>query len=375
MSEPGQVSTEVAAATLACLPKMTPSRLTALVEHFGDPRRALHAVRAGRAVDALIGDTDLGPRARAHRHALGREWSARADPAPVGRYLQRRGTRVWLAGTPEYPITDDVPDRPAILLAEGSHTEALGSPRVAIVGTRAATPHGLADAYELGAFCGAAGITVVSGMAIGIDGAAHDGVLRGGGRAVGVVATGLDIEYPRRHRNLYRSVRDHGLVLGETGFGVRPVPGRFPVRNRIIAALADVVIVVEATITGGARITAQFALDYGRTVLAVPGSRRNAAAAGTNALIADGAHPLVDWDDVLVALGMSPAARRARATATRATPGPAGTALLRARGGEAATGAQLVDRPGLRAERAAAAIVELERLGWLERSQGALWPR
>jgi DNA processing protein len=369
------VNSEVAAATLACLPKMTPSRLTALVEHFGDPRRALHAVRTGRAAEALAGDPELGPRARAHRHALAREWSARADPAPVGRYLRRRGTRVWLAGTPEYPIADDVPDRPAVLLAEGASIDALGAPRVAIVGTRAATPHGLADARERGAFCGAAGITVVSGMAIGIDGAAHDGVLGAGGCAVGVVATGLDIEYPRRHVALYRRVRASGLVVGETGFGVRPIPGRFPVSNRIIAALAHVVVVVEATITGGARITAQFALDYGRPVLAVPGSRRNPAAAGTNALIADGAHPLVEWDDVLVALGLSPAARDARVTTVRAAPGPDGAVVLRALGGEAATADQLLSRTGLSPERAAAAIVELERSGWLERSQGALWPR
>ncbi len=128
-------------------------------------------------------------------------------------------------------------------------------PRVAIVGTRAATHHGLEDARELGGFLARAGVTVVSGLAIGIDGAAHEGALDAGGLVVGVVATGLDIEYPRRHRALYKRVREAGVVVTEHGYGVPPHPPRFPFRNRIIAALADFVVVVEATATGGARIT------------------------------------------------------------------------------------------------------------------------
>ena len=114
-------------------------------------------------------------------------------------------------------------------------------------------------------------MTVVSGLAIGIDGAAHEGALDAGGLAVGVVATGLDVTYPRRHRALYARVREHGLVVGEHGYGVQPSRERFPVRNRIIAALADVVVVVEATATGGARITAGYAAEYGRDVFALPG--------------------------------------------------------------------------------------------------------
>src|SRR5581483_1980523 len=250
----------------------------------------------------------------------------------------------------------------------------LALPRVAVVGTRGASPHGLADARELGAFLAGAGVTVVSGMAIGIDGAAHEGALGAGGLTVGVVATGLDIEYPRRHRALYDRVRRAGLVLGETGYGVQPHPGRFPVRNRIIAALAEVVVVVEATLHGGARITAQFALEYGRSVLAVPGSRRNPAAAGTNALIADGAHPLVDWSDVLLSLGLSAGA--ARATRARARPAPArdGSAVLHVLGGEPATPDQLASRTGLAIDRVVVALVELERAGWVERAPARCGP-
>jgi DNA processing protein len=369
-----EISAELAGATLACLPGITPARLRALVDHFGSPCRALSAVRSGRAAEAPLG-AHPGSAAAARITELAHDWQRLADPALLTRSLQRRGTMVWTESSPAYPIPDTVPDRPAVLLAEGRRPEALLARRVSVVGTRAASPHGLADARDLGAFLADAGITVVSGMAIGIDAAAHDGALHAGGLAVGVVATGLDIEYPRRHRTLYERVRASGVVLGETGFGVGPHPGRFPVRNRIIAALADVVVVVEATAHGGARITAQFALDYGRVVLAVPGSRRNPAAAGTNELIADGAHPLVDWSDVLVALGLTAGAARAARAPMRPTPNADGAAVLRALAGEPATPDQLGSRADLTPDRVAVAVFELERAGWVERFQGAIWPR
>jgi hypothetical protein len=113
----------------------------------------------------------------------------------------------------------------------GDRADALDAPRVAIVGTRAATPMGIADAREIAAFCAGAGITVISGLAIGIDGAAHEGALDAGGLTVGVVATGLDVVYPRRHERLYARVREQGLIVGENGYGTQPLPRRFPVRN------------------------------------------------------------------------------------------------------------------------------------------------
>jgi DNA processing protein len=364
---------ELAAATLIQLPKMSPPRLRALVDHFGDPRAAFDAVLDGFAADALTPGPP-GSAAERRRWQLAVLWRDRADPASMARRLSKRGTEVWLDGGPSYPITEPVPDRPVALLAEGCRPDVLSGPRVAVVGTRSATPHGLADARELGAFLAGANVTVVSGMAIGIDGAAHDGALGAGGAVAGVIATGLDIEYPRRHTTLYDRVRRSGIVLGESAFGTRPDPGRFPVRNRIIAALADIVVVIEATIKGGARITAQYALDYGRTVMAVPGSRRNIAAEGTNALIADGAHPLTDWSDVLIGLGLSAATIR-RGAPSRPAPGADGAALLRALGGEAASADQLASRAGLPPDRVACALAELERSGWVERAQGAVWPR
>jgi DNA processing protein len=367
------VPDKVAAATLACLPEMTPRRLRALLHAAGGPGAALELVRSGDCVDAIPVRT---ARERERVPQIARRWRERASPSAIARLLARRGTHVWIDGDADYPIVDEVPDRPAVLLGEGRAPGALAAPRVAVVGTRAATPHGIGDARELGEALSAAGITTVSGLAIGIDGAAHEGVLAAGGGTIGVVATGLDITYPRRHAVLSDRVRESGLVISEQGFGVGPRPGLFPVRNRIIAALADVVVVVEATIGGGARITAQYALDYGRTVLAVPGSRRNPSAAGANALIADGAHPLLDWGDVLVALGMSPAAARTRVPAPpRPSPSTDGKALLAALGGECATADELSSRTRMPPERVALAIIELERSAWIERARGAIWPR
>ena len=353
---------ELAGVTLACLPGMTPNRLRTLFDEFGGPERGLRGV--------LDGDADLLLAADLRR------WRAAVDMESMASLVERRRTRVYLDGDPSYPIIDAVPDRPAVLLAEGEHDAAFRAPRVAIVGTRAATPHGLADAEELGAFLGAAGITVVSGLAIGIDGAAHRGAIAAGGRAVGVVATGLDITYPRRHVTLFDRVRASGLLVGEQGFGVRPLPGRFPVRNRIIAALADAVVVVEATRRGGARITAQHALEYGRPVLAIPGSRRNVAAEGTNELIADGAFPLLDWSDVPLLLGLDAAASsRSAPTESRPPVGADGSSVLRALGGEPATFDQLTSRTGLAPGQVAVAVRALERDRWVERSQGSVWPR
>ncbi|MGZ8734666.1 MAG: DNA-processing protein DprA, partial [Acidimicrobiia bacterium] len=221
----------------------------------------------------------------------------------------------------------------------------------------------------------AAGVTVVSGLAIGIDAAAHQGALDAGGTTIGVVATGLDIEYPRRHRSLYGQVRAAGLVVGESGFGIRPEPSRFPVRNRIIAALADITVVVEATARGGARITAEHAVRYGRDVFAIPGSRRNPAAEGCNELIRDGAHPLLRSDDVVLRLGCTPGSRRAP------DPGPARlpldgdvTRVLAAFGGEPATPDQLAHRCGLDVGAVALALCTLARDGWARSEGGRWWP-
>jgi DNA processing protein len=362
---------DAAAGTLAGLPGVTPARLRKLLARWPDPVDALDAVARGAAPTCF--DRPLPTE-------VAREWRAAAgDPqriAVVGDTLRSRGTRVLLATDRGFPIEPElIPDHPAVLLAEGERFDALDAPRVAIVGTRAATPHGLDDARSLAADLAAAGVTIVSGLAIGIDAAAHQGALDGGGTTVGVVATGLDIEYPRRHRALYGKVRASGLVVGESGFGIRPEPVRFPVRNRIIAALADITVVVEATARGGARITAEHAMRYGRDVFAVPGSRRNPAAEGCNELIRDGAHPLLHSDDVLLRLGCTPGSRR-RVDATAVRPPLAGDAarVHQAFGGEAATPDQLAHRCGLEIGSVAIALCELARDRWARSEGGRWWP-
>jgi DNA processing protein len=361
---------EVAAATLTCLPEMTPARLHDLIERWDDPIGALHAVRRGLAGAVLC--ARARPEDLPARTALAKLWQHdTCNDDRVPRLLAARGTRVYIAGRDGYPI-DEVPHPPPVLLAEGIDEHALGRPRVAVVGTRAATPHGLADAREIGAVLAGAGVCVVSGLAIGIDAAAHEGAIDAGGSVIGVVATGLDVVYPRRHRALFERVRGSGLLVSETGYGVQPRRSAFPVRNRIIAGLADVVVVVEATLKGGARITAERAVDYGRPVMAVPGSRRNPAAAGTNELLRDGASPCIDPSDILLALGLTPGSRRrdhrepARGDAA---------AVLRACGGEPATFDQIASRTALAPAAVVSAVRELERAGWMERSKGLCWPR
>ena len=161
---------------------------------------------------------------------------------------------------------------------------------------------------ELGRDLGRAGVRVVSGLALGIDAAAHHGALDaeadGGAPPIGVVGSGLDVTYPRAHGALWTAVAAAGVLVGEAPLGAAPEPWRFPARNRIIAALGSVVVVVESHPRGGSRHTVDAAEARGRQVLAVPGSVRSPASRFTNELLADGCHPARDVTDVLVALGL-----------------------------------------------------------------------
>ncbi len=369
-------SPAVAATALACLPEMTPARLRCVLNRWPDPRVAARAVSCGRAAQAL-----RGPEER--KDYLARTWAFALDIPKAEAVLARRGTRVCVIGDDDYPMNADLPGVPGVLFLEGHGSGVFAQPRVAIVGTRAATPHGLADAHELGSHLARNGVTVVSGLAIGIDAAAHRGALAvqkrdetfdaAAGHVVGVVATGLDVVYPRRHTALFEEVRQQGMIVGENAFGTRPEPTRFPVRNRIIAAIADVVVVIEATARGGARITAEWAMNYGKPLLAMPGSRRNAAAEGCNALIADGAQPLLHWDDILVALDMTPGSRRSPAEAAKWIDASLHR-VLHACGGEPATADQLAARTGMEPGEVAVAVTALQDAGLLTQSRGFLWP-
>ena len=214
---------------------------------------------------------------------------------------------------------------------------------------------------------------MVSGLAIGIDGAAHEGALDAGGAVVGVVATGLDVVYPRRHGALFDRVRGAGLLVSELGYGVQPrrqaFPGAQPDHRGV---WPTIVVVVEATLNGRrahhrrarARIRPHGARD--------PGSRRNPSAAGTNALLADGAGVVLEPSDVLVALELEHGAPRLD---LRTPPVGEAAAVLRACHGEPATLDQLASRTALTPSAVVAAVRALERDRWMERARGLCWPR
>jgi len=293
----------------------------------------------------------------------------RVDPDQVLAAHRAAGVEALLVDDPAYPkrLRSDL-EPPAVLFVRGDR-RAFDATSVAIVGTRRCTGSGAGVARELGRDLTEAGVAIVSGLALGIDGAAHRGVIDAGGAPVGVVGSGLDVVYPSRHRDLWDRVATDGVLLAEAALGVRPAAWRFPARNRIIAALADVVVVVESHATGGSMHTVNEAIERGRPVMAVPGSVRSPSAAGTNQLIAEGCPPVRDATDVLVALGLT-AATRAAAPDPRARPNAAGRAVLAAFDWEPSTLADLAVRTGLPLPELAVALEALLAAGWVDRTGG-----
>jgi DNA processing protein len=203
---------------------------------------------------------------------------------------------------------------------------------VAVVGSRRASRYGLEVAERLGAAVGAAGWPVVSGLAAGVDGAAHQGCLEGGGVGVAVLGSGIDVWYPAAHRGLgERLLGSGGAVVSEFPPGTPPEPWRFPCRNRIVSGLAEAVVVVEAAVRSGALITARLALEQGAEVLAVPGDIDRPTAVGANLLLRDGAHPVLSAEDLVatleLALGPAPRAPAAPGPEGPAWAGPVGVPL------------------------------------------------
>jgi DNA processing protein len=222
------------------------------------------------------------------------------DAAAVLDRLSRKGFRAVTYADEAYPARLKLaPDPPPALFVGGGLGE---DSSVAIVGSRRATRSGLETADLLGRSLAARGACVVSGLAAGVDAAAHEGALAGGGRTVGVLGCGIDVVYPRENRELFGRVREGGALVSEYGLGEAPLAWRFPARNRIIAALSDVVVVVEAPQKSGALITARHAVDAGRDVWAVPGPRGAPECRGSNRLLADGAGVLWDVDEFLDAV-------------------------------------------------------------------------
>jgi DNA processing protein len=237
-------------------------------------------------------------------------------------------------------------------------------PAVAIVGARACSAYGSSVAQGLARELAAAGVVIVSGLARGVDAAAHRGALEAG-RTIAVLGCGIDRDYPRAHTMLAAEIADRGLIVSEYAPGVEPAPWRFPARNRIVAGLADATIVVEARERSGALITADLALDEGREVLAVPGEITSGLSKGTNHLLRLGATPVTCVGDVLAVLGISP-----RPVAAAA---PLDDRLERIRAMIADAPAsidEIVRRTSLDASHVAAAVAELELLGLIVHSEG-----
>jgi DNA processing protein len=211
---------------------------------------------------------------------------------------QRKGVRAIPRGGPEYPARlESIPDPPPVLWARGTAGPFLHA--VAIVGSRVATPHGLEVGFRLGRGLVGAGFDVVSGMARGVDAAAHRGALKGGGRTVAVLGNGVDLVYPPEHAALAREIADSGAILSEFAPGVPPRGWHFPRRNRLISGLSLGVVIVEAAQKSGSLITARCALEQGRSVMAVPGAVLSGRNRGAHALLRDGAGVVEDAKDVI----------------------------------------------------------------------------
>lgn len=358
-------------AVLAGLPGGNPRRLRVLLDHH-EPADALARLIAGRPLHPMVERAWGGPSGELRGEI--RRAAATGSVAEAADWCARLGVGVMARADPAFPAQLQVdPDPPAILFWQGD-LSVLDARRVGIIGTRNATASGRATAFELGHELAVGGVTVVSGLARGIDGAAHRGVRSGDGRAVGVVANGHDAPYPKPHADLWEWVGTDGLLLSEWPPGTTPEPWRFPLRNRILAALCEVLVVVESRERGGSLITARAAADRGVEVMAVPGSPRNRACTGTNALLVDGAAPCTSVDDVLAALGLDHRRQCELPFDPRPEPDDVEQQVLAVCGEAPSTLDTIVSTLGIDVAVAAMAVARLERWGRLVEAGGWFEP-
>ncbi len=288
------------------------------------------------------------------------------ERAYLARLTERRLRFVGRSDRGFPPLLRAIHDPPPGLFLRGAaEAELLSRAAVAIVGARACSAYGAEVARMLGRELATAGLVVVSGLARGVDGAAHRGALEVGGPTVAVLGCGIDRDYPAAHAGLAREIGEHGLVVSEYAPGVEPAPWRFPARNRVIAGLARATVVVEARERSGALITADLALEEGREVLACPGEITSALSAGTNALLRLGATPLTRVEDVLEAFGLELAVAPAREEV-----GPTAAKVLERLADAPAGIDELTRATGLPAAELAGALTELELAGLAVGSDG-----
>ncbi len=348
------------------------------------PRALFELLRALSSPEAVL---DASP---AQLSAIAGAAAGKAIKTPPDA-ARHAATLAWLAGANHYLVAWDDPaypcalleiaDPPPVLYCHG-RLEALAEPAVAIVGSRNATPQGCADAEAFAAALTAAGLSIVSGLALGIDAAAHRGALKQHGGTIAVVATGPDRVYPARHRELAHAIADSGAIVSEFAPGTPPLPGHFPRRNRLISGLARGVLVVEATMSSGSLITARLAGEQGREVFALPGSIHSPFSKGCHKLIREGAKLVETAQDILDELAF-PATAPSRAApfpvpaaASRDdSVDPNAVAVLAALARDLLDVDRIVILTGLEAAAVTATLVGLELDGRVIAVPGGLWQR
>jgi len=332
-------------------------RIAGLLQRPRPRPQSLLALSEEQLIAAVVGVPDPGIQ----------DWLESFDAEGARARLRAAESWAICAHASRYPAgLSQLTDPPAVLFGKGRFEclEQLGrEPAVTLVGTRRPSAYGSEVAYALGRGLGAAGLMVVSGLALGIDGLTHQGCVEAGGTPVAVLAGGPDRPYPHRHRWLYELVRSRGAILSELPPGRRAFRWSFPARNRIMAGLAEMTIVVEAAEPSGSLITAEFARDLGRIVGAVPGRVTTRVAAGSNRLLQDGAAVVTGAEDVLDQLygvGCRPLPSPDEPQGDRLR-----TVLMAVE--ECSDPAQIAGRAGLDAAEARAALGRLESEGWIAR--------
>jgi DNA processing protein len=363
--------------TLSLVPGIGPRLTAALLERFGSASAALRAT-----VAELSSIPYITPRlAESIQQAL-----QRADAAAELERMARHGVRLIAWGSPEYPPSlTTINDPPYLLYVRGTLTTADAN-AVALVGSRHCTDYGRRIAARLSAGLVRAGVTVISGLARGIDGAAHRAALEAGGRTLAVLAGGLSRIYPPEHAQLARDIEASGALITESKMDQEPLAGLFPVRNRIISGLSKVIVLIEAAEKSGALITASHAADQGRTVMAVPGSVESASSGGTHELIRKGAVLCRSVEDILEELHGVSAMAVAEKNAASVPPAPSipsgpppGLDDNQRRIWEALTEAchldQLVQRLGLAVPQVSGALMMMEMKKVIRRLPGNRYER
>ncbi|MBX3622100.1 MAG: DNA-processing protein DprA [Rhizobacter sp.] len=339
-----------------------------LLAAFGSPQAALAApVAARREVVPTEAASALDKPADSLADLIDAtlSWLAEASVSP---------RRVLTLADPEYPsLLLQTADPPLLMYLQGD-AALLNAPGIGIVGSRNPTPQGKENARAFAEHLSQAGWTIVSGLALGVDGAAHEGGLAGLGRTIAIVGTGLDRVYPRRHLELARRIAETGLLVSEFSIGTPPLPPNFPLRNRIIAGLTRGTLVVEAALQSGSLITARLASEAGRDVFAIPGSIHSPQSRGCHSLIKQGAKLVESADDVLEELPAQSGLPFPFASPDEAAP-LATDPLLDAMGFDPVTLDALVARTGWPAHELNSRLLELELTGAVARLPGQLFQR